>query len=560
MTGVPTGLPESDMSSSLELISSKRISDESVKKQGSNQKGTLEYKYKFYTFIIIFLFQVLLNYDYGVMPVIFHSIQNSYNFNSTELGVMGALPHLGYFFLSPLLSHILSNYSSKTSLIISIFLNIVALGAFGLSVNKYMFFVAKFCIGVTQALYFTYYPLWVDTFAPINHRNLWMSIVQGGIVIGMTIGYVMASVFLYVGKFGWRYSVMTQAIGLGITVALFWMVPKKFIEFDPSRDDIVNLDLCTCGKTVNNPSTSSMETKYVTDETNLDDESHFRNNFNVKRSHSLDVVTPVHPTQQKDISRVYSNFDSSMINSKNPKCSKCFLNNVKLHNEINQIKRLSTWSKFMLLCKYKIYMVNCLFTSIIYFEVFGAHNWNTKIAISYYNMNEKTTHLLFTIQSFSGAVLGIVSGSHIIDQIIYHYPKYPLLVDFMILIWGSISSLFGVVLLSNKSPMGFVLCVFILLFFGASMNSKITLTSVEYLPHNLKPTGASFFMAQYNVLGFMLGTLIPGVAIDIYNNYKAGLYIIYLSSIFGVVSYLIIIYMKWKGIKKGKKKEFGYVN
>ncbi|UVC49721.1 integral membrane protein [Theileria orientalis] len=560
MTGVPTGLPESDMSSSLELISSKRISDESVKKQGSNQKGTLEYKYKLYTFFIISLFQIFLNYDFGIMPVILNSIQEPYKFSHTELSIMGSLAYFGTFLSSPVCSKILSSYSSKASLIYFVFLNIVFLVLFGLSVNKYMFFAAKLCIGLTQSLYFIYYVLWVDIFAPPKNRNLWFSIIQGMVVIGMTIGYVMTSIFLHAGQFGWRYSVMTQAIGLGITVALFWMVPKKFIEFDPSRDDIVNLDLCTCGKTVNNPSTSSMETKYVTDETNLDDESHFRNNFNVKRSHSLDVVTPVHPTQQKDISRVYSNFDSSMINSKNPKCSKCFLNNVKLHNEINQIKRLSTWSKFMLLCKYKVFMINCLFVSTVYFEFTGIQYWMTKIGTANLNFNEKSVHIILSIDIIAGSSLGMVAGSYIIDQIIYHYPKYPLLVDLTILFWSLLACIPGLVLIYNKNIIVFSVCTIITILFGAALVPSLELTSIAYLPHNLKPTGASFFMAQYNVLGFMLGTLIPGVAIDLFNNYKAGVYIIYISGCVGHILYCITIYIKWSKIRKAKKSDISSIN
>nr|PVC53951.1 integral membrane protein [Theileria orientalis] len=553
MTGVRTELPESDMdSSSLELTSNKRITDECVKKQGLNQKGTIEYKYKIYTFLIISLLQIFLNYDFGIMPVILNSIQEPYNFNNSELSIMGSLAYLGTFLSSPVSSKILSNYSSKSSLICFVFLNIVFLGLFGLSVNKFMFFVAKFCIGLTQSLFFTYYPLWIDTFAPSKHRNLWMSIIQGMIVIGMTVGYALASVFLYVGKYGWRYSVMTQAIGLAITVALFWMVPKQFIEFDPSRDDIVNFDLCTCEKPVNNVSTTSMETKCVNDE-NHDEESHLRNN--VKRFHSIDVDIPsVHPpTQQKDISRVYSNCDSSLINSDNPKCSKCFLNNIKIHNEINEIKKLSTWSKFMLLCKYKIFMINCFLVSSIYFEFTGIQYWMTKIATGNLNFNEKFVHLILSIDIIVGSSLGMVTGSYIVDQIINHYPQYPLLVDFTILFWSLLACISGIVLIYNKNITVFSICTMIIILFGAAMVPPLSLSSISYLPHNMKPTGASFFMAHYQIMGFMVGTLVPGIAIDLFNDYKACIYIIYLSGFIGLFLYCIIIWLKWNKIKKAKK-------
>ncbi|UVC54301.1 integral membrane protein [Theileria orientalis] len=585
--------------------------DEPTIKPGRHKKWTREYRFKFYAFVIIALIQIFVNYDNGVVPVILDTIQKPYNFKSTELGAMGALPHLGYFFLSPLLSHILSSYSSKTSLIISIFFNVVALGAFGLSVNKYMFFVSKFCIGVTQALYFTYYPLWVDTFAPPKHRNLWMSIIQGGIVVGMTLGYVITSIFLHAGKFGWRYSILTQMLCELLLLVLFLFLPAEFVNFDPSRDDIVNFDLCTCekqemakadlnGSTLaiisenddNSPDSnknflsnrketgslirnekiqSNVKRDLKSIDKNLDilgknsnlgePMSYFNQlassnvEFTLKRCQSLNIIASRDSSLvYNEVSRIYSNIENTMLSQfEYSKCSKCFLNNVKLYNEIVQIKNLSVWTKFALLVKQDVFMLTCLAISSVYFEVFGIHFWMTKVAISNLKVKESAVHLIFSIETLAGPVLGIVSGSYLIDQLVYHYPQHPLFVDYAVFIWGSIACISGVVLIYLQTPMAFAVCISVALFFGAALVPPLTLSSVSYLPHNLKPAGASFFMCQYQVMGFMMGTVIPGVVVDIFKNYKAGLYLIFLSGYVGLISMAIIIYLKWSRIRKAKK-------
>ncbi|UKK01329.2 integral membrane protein [Theileria orientalis] len=431
MTGVPTGLPESDMSSSLELISSKRISDESVKKQGSNQKGTLEYKYKFYTFLIISLLQICLNYDNGVIPVILNWIQEPYKFSSTELGVMGALSYFAYVPMSFFMPPIFLNFSCHKALYIGLFLNLLSLTLFGSSVSKYMFFVAKFCIGASQSLFTTYYPLWVDTFAPPKHRNLWMSILQGGIIVGMAIGYVGTSLFSFIGENGWRFSILTQIILELILVIMFFFLPSKYVNFDPSRDDIVNFDLCTCEKqkssmpdkeTDNLVVISEQDVDIVDSNTNILSNrketpalTHSENTkpnakkdlkskkdkidknldvlakdsnigepvlylnrfassnfeYNLKRCRSLNIISSRDSVlSYAEISRIYSNLENPMINQfEYSKCSKCFLNNVKLYNEVVQIKKLSPWSKFKILIKHTIFILSCLSISALYFQV-----------------------------------------------------------------------------------------------------------------------------------------------------------------------------------------------
>nr|PVC52539.1 integral membrane protein [Theileria orientalis] len=132
--------------------------------------------------------------------------------------------------------------------------------------------------------------------------------------------------------------------------------------------------------------------------------------FNLKRCQSLNIIaTKDSSLCYNEVSRIYSNIENPINKFEYSKCSKCFLNNVKLYNEIVQIKKLSVWTKFALLVKQDVFMLTCLAISSVYFEVFGIHFWMTKVAISNLKVKERAVHLIFSIETLAGPVLGIIN-------------------------------------------------------------------------------------------------------------------------------------------------------
>ncbi|EAN31074.1 Major Facilitator Superfamily protein [Theileria parva strain Muguga] len=516
-------------------------------------KGLSKYKYKLYTFVIIALLQLFVNYDNGVITVSLNWIQEPYNFSSTELGIVGSLPYFAYVAMSPFMSYLFLAFGTQPVITIALTINILSLVIYALAVNKYMFFISKFCIGASQSLFTTYYPIWVDTFAPEFHRNLWMSILQGGIVIGMTLGYVVTSVFSFTGNRGWRYSTLTQILyGLVLTI-LFYLVPKEFINFDPSRDEHVDFDLCTCEKLSCN--TMEINSNKGVCLTSYSDNLSIGKDADQKRYRSLDIITKASSLGMSNsdlISRIHSSFEGSASRPEYSKCSKCFVNNVKLYRETMRIKKLSPWSKFKMLIKENIFILNCISMSIISLSSSGFLFWMTKIYVDHLKMNEKAVYFIFSLQVLTGMLFGTISGSHTIDQIIYHYPQRPLLVDTTLIVYCLICCLFDVVVVVFQIPMVYGACFFILIFYTSSMVPTVMLQSVEYLPHRLKPAGSSFFICQYHIFGFALGAIIPGIAIDIFNNYTAALCVIHLQGFVLLCCYITILFIKWHRIKKAK--------
>ncbi|EAN31075.1 Major Facilitator Superfamily protein [Theileria parva strain Muguga] len=528
----------------ISVINLDRVSDKKI------IKGTRRYKYKLYTFIIITLLQIFINYDIGVAPVSLNWIQEPYNFSSTELGIMGSLTYCSYVVMSPFMSYIFLTFSSQIVITVGLIINLLSLLVYGLAVNKFMFFISKFCIGASQALFITYYPIWVDIFAPKFHRNLWMSIIQGGIMIGMSVGYIVTSAYSFMGVRAWRYSIFTQILYGIILTILFYLIPKEYVNFDPSKDENVDFNLCGCEKSC------SDIIEISTDKTNSltsssEDLSNGRDPL-LKRYRSLDFVSKVSSIgmTNKYISRINSSFEGFSSKSEYSKCNKCFINNVKLYQEIMTVKKLSTWSKFKLLAKQNIFILTCTVMSVITFGSAGSLYWMTTIYLTQLKMSEKFVYFIFSLQVVTGMIFGTITGSNLIDQIIYHYPEHPLLVDITLIIYGIFAIISGIILIVLQIPIVYGSCIFILIFYTASIIPTIILQSVAYLPHRLKPAGSTFFICQYHIFGFSLGIIIPGIAMDMFNSYTAALCVIYLPGFIGLASLVSILWIKRNSIKK----------
>ncbi|EAN31073.1 Major Facilitator Superfamily protein [Theileria parva strain Muguga] len=516
----------------------------------SNVNGSRGYKYKLCAFVIIASLQVFVNYNIGAVPIMLNWIQEPYSFSSTELGIMGSLPFAGYLIFSPFVSNIVLTHSPKKSIEVGLFFNLVSLVIFVLSFNKYLFFISNFCIGASQSAFSTYCPIWVDTFAPKFHRNLWMSIIQGGIMIGMSVGYIVTSAYSFMGVRAWRYSIFTQILYGIILTILFYLIPKEYVNFDPSKDENVDFNLCGCEKSC------SDIIEISTDKTNSltsssEDLSNGRDPL-LKRYRSLDFVSKVSSIgmTNKYISRINSSFEGFSSKSEYSKCNKCFINNVKLYQEIMTVKKLSTWSKFKLLAKQNIFILTCTVMSVITFGSAGSLYWMTTIYLTQLKMSEKFVYFIFSLQVVTGMIFGTITGSNLIDQIIYHYPEHPLLVDITLIIYGIFAIISGIILIVLQIPIVYGSCIFILIFYTASIIPTIILQSVAYLPHRLKPAGSTFFICQYHIFGFSLGIIIPGIAMDMFNSYTAALCVIYLPGFIGLASLVSILWIKRNSIKK----------
>ena len=151
-------------------------------------------------------------------------------------GLLGGLQYVGLTAMSPLAGYLLQNYHPKVIICMSLFTNTICVLMFALAPPGYviLLLVARSFIGVSQACLVIYSPVWVDEFAPMSSRTLWMSLCQGrcplflkiyiilfivsaelkylvaGVPLGVMAGYTTAG-FLADAGVEWRFSLFLQA-------------------------------------------------------------------------------------------------------------------------------------------------------------------------------------------------------------------------------------------------------------------------------------------------------------------------------------------------------------
>eukprot|EP00123_Amoebidium_parasiticum_P000947 comp11898_c0_seq1/m.6546 comp11898_c0_seq1/g.6546 ORF comp11898_c0_seq1/g.6546 comp11898_c0_seq1/m.6546 type:complete len:592 (-) comp11898_c0_seq1:164-1939(-) len=180
-------------------------------------------------FFLFCLLNVFVTYDSGAISASLSELQNKYELSKSEAGLIGSLVYLGLTAGSLVAGPALTHWQPKWVLVFSLLLNIVCAVAFAAANDSMMLLATRFLIGVSQAFIAIYAPVWVDEFSPKESCTLWMSLIQGGVPIGVMVGYVFSG---YMTANGLEVCVpfYVQAVCLlPLTIALA-CVPVAYID------------------------------------------------------------------------------------------------------------------------------------------------------------------------------------------------------------------------------------------------------------------------------------------------------------------------------------------
>ncbi|KAL8269946.1 hypothetical protein Esti_006134 [Eimeria stiedai] len=191
----------------------------------------------FWVFILVLVLEVFVNFDSGVVPAILPTLEKEFHLVGTTEGLLGALPYIGLGFSSPFVGRGLTLFSPKYFCFFTMLVNVIATGLFGLAAQTWMLFFARLLLGLTQAGFSIYAPVWVDRFAPRDKLTLWMGLTQGGVVIGTVLGCVTAGALDASRRSGmtgahWRYALLIQFVLLLVLVVVWGVTPRYLLEID----------------------------------------------------------------------------------------------------------------------------------------------------------------------------------------------------------------------------------------------------------------------------------------------------------------------------------------
>ena len=184
--------------------------------------------------VALVLTQCISNIDSGgcavLAPYPNGQITKEFGLTAFEVGFVLSVMYLGHTFGCLTAAYLLMRYSGKHLLCASLVLYAFCVLGFAMS-NGYAAALASRLIGgFVSALLVVYGPLWVDDFGPPAYKSLWMSLVQAGVPLGITIGYLAVGFVEANTSLSWRYFFHGQAVLLILAAIFFLASPSKALN------------------------------------------------------------------------------------------------------------------------------------------------------------------------------------------------------------------------------------------------------------------------------------------------------------------------------------------
>ena len=151
-----------------------------------------------YLFPFILLCQIIIYMEAGAVPALLNVLGADFSMSFWSLGLMGGIGYLALSLGCPLATYSFRRWDVPRVLGCAIMLNAAATAVFAMCPLGrqwvWLLIVTRGLIGFSQSYCIIYFPLWCDAHAPPERKTSWMSYVQGGVVIGIFVGYASATI------------------------------------------------------------------------------------------------------------------------------------------------------------------------------------------------------------------------------------------------------------------------------------------------------------------------------------------------------------------------------
>ena len=187
------------------------------------------------------------------------------------------------------------------------------------------------------------------------------------------------------------------------------------------------------------------------------------------------------------------------------------------------------------------------------FIVTGIQFWISDYMQIVLQVDPARVFITFALVSITGPILGVVAGGYLIQKLGGYTNKTALDACFKISILAAISGAF--LPLIDNFPI-FVILMWLLLFFGASIVPGLTGIMLSSTPEKTKEIANSITHLCYNLFGYLPSPFLYGLVCKYTGgaNSRYGLAFILLWSYFGVFFLFIAKYFKNKNLDNNKNK------
>ena len=440
-----------------------------ISEQGNYEIPSYRRKLIFGIFLLSNLF---LNYDTGVIPASLVEITKEIELDYSEQALLASFLYLGLSFSSIFVGFIFSRYSPSKICSIVLALNCLSCFIFSYENDKSILFSMRFAMGITEAFIVVYGPVWVNNYSPMEHSATWMGILHSCSVIGVFLGYLIASVInnFFKNYLSWRFAMQIQGFAEVFFSLFFWF----------EKDEYINVDI---RKTI--PiSEIEMENKNINVERNLSGSPVFNSPSRINRANSR---------------------------KKDPRIDTV---------EIGNLGRYFLQAKMVL--SNLLYITITLGMSSIYFIVTGIQFWITEYLIEILHTDPLMVNIIFSVISLTAPLSGVLFGGTLSDKYGGYKGKNKTKALKMCVAFGLISFIFAF-------PMGFLFQIIYLavllwtfLFFGAAIIPIGTGIMISVVPKDCQATSSSISQLVFNLFGYFCSPMITGFIMDRFEDKDMG--------------------------------------
>lgn len=149
-------------------------------------------------FSLMILTNILINLDHGILPACTGPMQDTYDMDEAELGILGSIVYLGISLMGMFAGRLYQHFNSKWLTVVALVLLEFSLLLFVFIKHKAAAYATRFVTGVCQVFLLVYYPIWIDKYGK-DKKTLWLTLLQICVPLGIFLGYGMTAVIISSG-------------------------------------------------------------------------------------------------------------------------------------------------------------------------------------------------------------------------------------------------------------------------------------------------------------------------------------------------------------------------
>ncbi|KAL8436402.1 hypothetical protein ACSSS7_001802 [Eimeria intestinalis] len=377
---------------------------------------------------------------------------------------------------------------------------------------------SRLLVGFTQAPFVIYAPVWVDEFAPPKKAALWMGIMQGAAVVGVTVGYLCAGVLsVYLG-FNWRSAIGIQVVFLCLLTGITAFFPRQFVETPGSPGSSEGREACA-----GFPGVASVEVNEQRERMQQRRESagDLRENFppapvviqlsmsDAGRSSYSGASSSKHVHAIGDVEEVCPPSSANESHKIRPENAHRSTPDAEGGEEggpnalpVSRGHRRAA----LALMSTPMYVSPMLTLCALLFVVTGVQFWGTVFFASSLGLTPTVAMLAFAAVAATSPVAGVVMGGVTVDAV----GGYKTLSGRKRTLYACTAYAAGAVAFAligsfSSNPYLCIASLWFLLCFGAAMLPPLTGVQIDAVAPPLRTLASGMSMFFYNILGYALG-------------------------------------------------------